>query len=68
MKIFCARILKNQAKYGQFKLLGVKLVVFLVRYLALEGLCAMSQSDYSSDAVRKHQETIVKALKVSVFQ
>jgi uncharacterized protein YhaN len=24
----------------------------------------MSQSDYSSDAVRKHQETIVKALKV----
>ncbi|XP_028404796.1 AP-2 complex subunit alpha-2-like [Dendronephthya gigantea] len=35
----------------------------LIRYLALEGLCAMSQSDYSSDAVRKHQETIVKALK-----
>ncbi|CAB3986805.1 AP-2 complex subunit alpha [Paramuricea clavata] len=34
-----------------------------LRYLALEGLCAMSQSDYSSDAVRKHQETIVKALK-----
>ena len=25
----------------------------------------MSQSDYSRDAVRKHQETIVKALKVS---
>ena len=38
--------------------------MFVFRYLALEGLCAMSQSDYSSDAVRKHQETIVKALKV----
>ena len=40
--------------------------IFSIRYLALEGLCAMSQSDYSRDAVRKHQETIVKALKVSI--
>ena len=36
------------------------------RYLALEGLCLMSNSEFSVDAVRKHQETVVSALKVSV--
>ena len=34
------------------------------RYLALEGLCLMSNSEFSVDAVRKHQETVVGALKV----
>ena len=36
------------------------------RYLALEGLCLMSNSEFSVDAVRKHQETVVSALKVSI--
>ncbi|KAJ7390946.1 AP-2 complex subunit alpha-2 [Desmophyllum pertusum] len=34
-----------------------------LRYLALEGLCLMSNSEFSVDAVRKHQETVVGALK-----
>lgn len=34
-----------------------------LRYLALEGLCLMSNSEFSADAVRKHQETVVGALK-----
>ncbi|XP_078346007.1 AP-2 complex subunit alpha-2-like [Oculina patagonica] len=34
-----------------------------LRYLALEGLCLMSNSEFSVDAVRKHQETVVSALK-----
>lgn len=34
-----------------------------LRYLALEGLCLMSNSEFSADAVRKHQETVVSALK-----
>eukprot|EP00794_Sanderia_malayensis_P018198 gene18198-20014_t len=34
-----------------------------LRYLALESLCAMSNSEFSADAVRKHQETVIQALK-----
>ncbi|XP_031568102.1 AP-2 complex subunit alpha-2-like [Actinia tenebrosa] len=34
-----------------------------LRYLALEGLCLMSNSEFSVDAVRKHQETVMGALK-----
>lgn len=41
-------------------------LTILLRYLALEGLCLMSNSEFSVDAVRKHQETVVSALKVSV--
>jgi len=41
-------------------------LILLPRYLALEGLCLMSNSEFSVDAVRKHQETVVSALKVSV--
>ncbi|CAH3174226.1 unnamed protein product [Porites lobata] len=37
-----------------------------LRYLALEGLCLMSNSEFSADAVRKHQETVVGALKVNL--
>ncbi|KAK2565492.1 AP-2 complex subunit alpha-2 [Acropora cervicornis] len=37
-----------------------------LRYLALEGLCLMSNSEFSADAVRKHQETVVSALKRAV--
>ena len=39
-------------------------LIMFHRYLALEGLCLMSNSEFSADAVRKHQETVVSALKV----
>ena len=42
----------------------VKVCKTLHRYLALEGLCLMSNSEFSVDAVRKHEETVVNALKV----
>jgi len=34
-----------------------------LRYLALESLCLLSNSEFSADAVRKHQETVINALK-----
>ena len=40
------------------------LLDILPRYLALEGLCSMANLEFSADAVRKHQETVVSALKV----
>lgn len=36
-----------------------------LRYLALESLCLLATSEFSHEAVKKHQETIVNALKVS---
>lgn len=33
------------------------------RYLALESMCLLSTSEFSHDAVKKHQETITNALK-----
>lgn len=35
-----------------------------LRYLALESLCLLATSEFSHEAVKKHQETIVNALKV----
>ncbi|XP_065070823.1 AP-2 complex subunit alpha-2-like [Rhopilema esculentum] len=34
-----------------------------LRYLALESLCSMANSEFSADAVRKHQEIVIQALK-----
>lgn len=34
-----------------------------LRYLALESLCSMSNAEFSAEAVRKHQETVINALK-----
>ncbi|CAI2729014.1 unnamed protein product [Schistosoma spindalis] len=34
-----------------------------LRYLALESLCLLATSEFSHEAVKKHQETIVNALK-----
>lgn len=34
------------------------------RYLALECMCLLATSEISHDAVKKHQETVVNALKV----
>uniref|UniRef100_A0A131Z2A7 AP-2 complex subunit alpha n=1 Tax=Rhipicephalus appendiculatus TaxID=34631 RepID=A0A131Z2A7_RHIAP len=35
-----------------------------LRYMALEGLCLLATSDSSHEAVKKHQETVVAALKM----
>lgn len=34
------------------------------RYLALESMCLLATSEFSHEAVKKHQETVVNALKV----
>lgn len=34
-----------------------------LRYMALEGMCLLATSDFSHEAVKKHQETVVAALK-----
>ena len=35
-----------------------------LRYLALESMCLLANSEFSSDAVKKHRETVINALKV----
>lgn len=35
-----------------------------LRYLALESMCLLATSEFSHDAVKKHQETVINALKV----
>ena len=37
-----------------------------LRYLALESMCLLANSEFSHDAVKKHQETVINALKVSL--
>ena len=39
----------------------------MFRYLALESLCLMANSEFSAEAVRKHQETVINSLKVRVL-
>ncbi|KAK2185380.1 hypothetical protein NP493_239g10012 [Ridgeia piscesae] len=34
-----------------------------LRYLALESMCLLATSEFSHDAVKKHQETVITALK-----
>lgn len=34
-----------------------------LRYLALESMCLLASSEFSHDAVKKHQETVMNALK-----
>lgn len=34
-----------------------------LRYLALESMCLLATSEFSHDAVKKHQETVIQALK-----
>lgn len=34
-----------------------------LRYLALESLCLLATSEFSHEAVKRHQETVVAALK-----
>uniref|UniRef100_A0A915JLE1 Clathrin/coatomer adaptor adaptin-like N-terminal domain-containing protein n=1 Tax=Romanomermis culicivorax TaxID=13658 RepID=A0A915JLE1_ROMCU len=39
-----------------------------LRYLALESMCLLATSEFSHDAVRKHQDTIINALKRKVVK
>jgi AP-2 complex subunit alpha len=36
-----------------------------LRYLALESMCLLATSEFSHEAVKKHQETVINALKVT---
>jgi hypothetical protein len=36
------------------------------RYLALESMCLLATSEFSHEAVKKHQETVITSLKVNV--
>ncbi len=38
-----------------------------LRYLALESMCLLAASEFSHDAVKKHQETVINALKVPIY-
>ena len=37
---------------------------YCFRYLALESMCLLATSEFSHEAVKKHQETVITALKV----
>jgi AP-2 complex subunit alpha len=37
-----------------------------LRYLALESLCLLATSEFSHESVKKHQETVINALKVFI--
>jgi len=37
-----------------------------LRYLALESMCLLAASEFSHEAVKKHQETVINALKVRI--
>ena len=41
--------------------------VLLCRYLALESMCLLATSEFSHEAVKKHQETVVTSLKVHIL-
>ena len=38
--------------------------VLYFRYLALESMCLLATSEFSHEAVKKHQDTVITALKV----
>jgi AP-2 complex subunit alpha len=35
-----------------------------MRYLALESMCLLATSEFSHEAIKKHQNTVINALKV----
>ena len=43
--------------------LPTKSVFPVSRYLALESMCILATSEFSHEAVKKHQETVINALK-----
>lgn len=36
-----------------------------LRYLALESMCLLANSEFSHEAVKKHQEVVILSMKVS---
>ena len=38
-------------------------ITVIRRYLALETMCLLAVSEFSHEAVKKHQETVINALK-----
>lgn len=40
---------------------------YFIRYLALESMCTLATSEFSHEAVKKHQETVINALKVTLM-
>lgn len=57
-------IFKNKKYYDEACETFHNVVLFSHRYLALESMCLLATSEFSHDAVKKHQETIINALKV----
>ena len=45
-----------------------KYFCFICRYLALESMCLLATSEFSHEAVKKHQETVVNSLKVCALR
>lgn len=37
-----------------------------LRYLALESMCLLANSEFSHEAVKKHQEVVILSMKVSL--
>lgn len=38
-----------------------------LRYLALESMCLLATSEFSHEAVKKHQEVVILSMKVILF-
>lgn len=60
--VYQLTIFKNQKKFAKPILFLILFILY--RYLALESMCLLATSEFSHDAVKKHQETIINALKV----
>jgi len=45
-------------------LLNIIIMFCYCSYLALESMCLLAASEFSHDAVKKHQDTVIAALKV----
>ena len=62
-------MLKFDKKYFFYRRVTLQLGQFLshretnLRYLALESMCLLATSEFSHEAVKKHQETVINALK-----
>ena len=44
------------------------MIFLFCRYLALESMCLLATSEFSHEAVKKHLETVILALKVEFLK
>ena len=44
------------------------MIFLFCRYLALESMCLLATSEFSHEAVKKHLETVILALKVEFLE